>query len=85
MELNSFDVNVLNVLKKTRGNALIQFLTLRKLCWLVRSNISRKPIASLKNAVVRLRNLKPKRTLVCQNTTVSTDRCDLGYEPLRFC
>uniref|UniRef100_A0A0E9QJR8 Uncharacterized protein n=1 Tax=Anguilla anguilla TaxID=7936 RepID=A0A0E9QJR8_ANGAN len=28
-----------------------------KLCWLVRSNISRKPMASLKKAVVRLRNL----------------------------
>lgn len=39
-------------------HVLIQFLTLRKLCWLVRSNISRKPMASLKNAVVRLRNLK---------------------------
>lgn len=37
---------------------LIQFLTLRKLCWLVRSNISRKPMASLKKAVVRLRNLE---------------------------
>ncbi|PWA16007.1 hypothetical protein CCH79_00017749, partial [Gambusia affinis] len=36
--------------------------TLRKLCWLVRSNISRKPMASLKNAVVRLRNLQHKMT-----------------------
>lgn len=39
-------------------HVLIQFLTLRKLCWLVRSNISRKPMASLKKAVVRLRNLE---------------------------
>lgn len=41
-----------------RWHVLIQFLTLRKLCWLVKSNISRKPMASLKKAVVRLRNLK---------------------------
>lgn len=38
-------------------NSLIQFRTLRKLCSLVRSNKSRKPMASLKNAVVKLRNL----------------------------
>ena len=44
--------------KKKTANVLIQFLTLRKLCWLVRSNISRNPMASLKNAVVRLRNLE---------------------------
>lgn len=40
------------------GHWLIQLRTLRKLCWLVRSNISRKPIASLKKAVVRLLNLQ---------------------------
>lgn len=38
-------------------NILIQFLTLRKLCSFVRSNSRRKPIASLKKAVVRLLNL----------------------------
>lgn len=44
-----------------RGNILIQFLTLRKLCWLVKSNINRNPMASRKKAVVRLRNLKKSR------------------------
>lgn len=43
-------------------NILIQFLTLRKLCSFVRSNRRRKPIASLKNAVVRLLNLNTART-----------------------
>ena len=42
-------------------NILIQFRTLRKLCSFVRSNRSRNPIASLKNAVVKLRNLKSFR------------------------
>ena len=41
---------------------LIQFLTFKKLCWLVRSNISKKPMASLKKAVVRLRNLLMKHS-----------------------
>lgn len=40
---------------------LIQFLTLRKLCSLVRSNRRRKPIASRKKAVVKLRNLTPHK------------------------
>lgn len=48
---------------KMSRHILIQFLTLSKLCWLVRSNINRKPIASLKKAVVRLRNLQWSRTL----------------------
>lgn len=42
------------------SDLLIQFLTLRKLCSFVRSNRRRKPIASRKNAVVKLRNLKTK-------------------------
>lgn len=42
-------------------DVLIQFLTLRKLCSFVRSNSRRKPMASLKNAVVKLRNLKAGR------------------------
>lgn len=49
--------------RQLRWHILIQFLTLRKLCWLVRSNISRKPMASLKKAVVRLRNLKVSSNL----------------------
>lgn len=39
-----------------------QFLTFKKLCWLVRSNINKNPMASLKNAVVRLRNLPRKHS-----------------------
>lgn len=56
--------NPVNYWRK-RQHVLIQFLTLRKLCWLVKSNISRKPMASLKNAVVRLRNLKITWTAFC--------------------
>jgi hypothetical protein len=44
-----------------KPHVLIQFRTLRKLCSFVRSNRSRKPIASLKNAVVKLRNLGHKK------------------------
>lgn len=44
-------------------NILIQFLTLKKLCWFVRSNINRKPMASRKKAVVRLRNLEARTVL----------------------
>lgn len=45
-------------------NVLIQFLTLRKLCSFVRSNSNRKPIASLKKAVVRLLNLQEQKEII---------------------
>lgn len=52
-------------------NILIQFLTLRKLCSFVRSNRRRKPIASLKNAVVKLLNLETARVEKADEQKVS--------------
>lgn len=62
---------------------LIQFLTLRKLCSFVRSNRRRKPIASLKKAVVKLRNLK----LFTQNSKVIIIiimRYRINYRKVKF-
>lgn len=67
-------------------NSLIQFLTLRKLCSFVRSKSNTKPMASLKNAVVKLRNLREhleKRTRIIplkNKTTVRTQT--LTWSPL---
>lgn len=55
-------------------NILIQFLTLRKLCSFVRSNRRRKPIASLKNAVVKLLNLNTARVKSTDEHKISSVR-----------
>lgn len=72
-------------IKKKTANALIQFRTLRKLCWLVRSNISRNPMASLKNAVVRLRNLEHTgKQLLCEIWKWSTTSSQTQVSAPRF-
>lgn len=49
---------------RKRNVILIQFLTLRKLCSFVRSKSRRNPMASLKKAVVKLRNLDKESRII---------------------
>lgn len=47
--------------RQRERDILIQFRTLRKLCSLLRSKSRRNPMASLKKAVVKLRNLQGRK------------------------